>query len=151
MKKLLLLLVFVPLVSFGQSQMLNGISINGPQGFEKSGELEWKKGNDIIAVGSLGGFVAQDAWGDQCKKGSRTTEYLFSKKIKISGNEYIICFSFGENDFLIAQTLVYREGHSYIITAGTYSGDYEYSEMVEKSYEHIVYMMGYMINRIKIF
>ena len=150
MKKLLLLL-FIPLVSFGQSQMLNGISINGPNGFEKSGELTWKKGNDLVNVMSVSSFLSQEDYEDQCKKGSRTTEYLFSEKTEISGNEYIICMQLGENDLLIGQAAVYREGHTYILTAGTYPGDYESSERIEKSYEQILYMMGYMITRIKTF
>ena len=151
MKKLLFLLVFIPLVSFGQSQMLNGISINGPDGFEKAGELTWKKGNDMVYVASVNSFLSQEAYEDQCKKGSRTTEYLFSEKIEVSGNEYIICMQLGENDLLIGQAAVYREGHTYILTVGTYPGDYESSERIEKSYEQIGYMMGYMITRIKIF
>ena len=150
MKKLLLLL-FIPLVSFGQSQMLNGISINGPNGFEKSGELTWKKGNDLVNVMSVSSFLSQEDYEDQCKKGSRTTEYLFSEKTEISGNEYIICMQLGENDLLVGQAAVYREGHTYILTVGTYPGDYESSERIEKSYEQILYMMGYMITRIKIF
>ena len=48
MKKLLLVLLFVPLVSFGQSQMLNGIEINAPLGFKKTGNLIWEKGDDIV-------------------------------------------------------------------------------------------------------
>ena len=151
MKKLLFLLVFIPLVSFGQSQMLNGISINGPNGFEKSGELTWKKGNDVVYVGSINSFLSQEAYEDQCKKGSRTTEYLFSEKTEISGNEYIICMQLGDNDLLIGQAAVYREGHTYVLTVGTYPGDYESSERIEKSYEQILYMMGYMITRIKTF
>ena len=151
MKKLLFLLVFIPLVSFGQSQMLNGISINGPNGFEKSGELTWKKGNDLVNVMSVSSFLSQEDYEDQCKKGSRTTEYLFSEKTEISGNEYIICMQLGDNDLLIGQAAVYREGHTYILTVGTYPGDYESSERVEKSYEQIGYMMGYMITRIKTF
>ena len=36
MKKLLFVLLLIPLVSFGQSQMLNGIEVNAPLGFKKT-------------------------------------------------------------------------------------------------------------------
>jgi len=37
MKKLILLLLFIPLVSFGQTQIVNGIELNGSQGMTKTG------------------------------------------------------------------------------------------------------------------
>ena len=150
MKKLILLL-FIPLFSFGQSQMLNGISIDGPRGFEKSAELTWTKGNDVVNVMSIKGYLSQDDYEAECKKGSRTTEYLDSQKIEINGEEYFFCIQMGDNDLLIGQAVVFREKHSYVISVGTYPGDYESSERIDKSYEQIGYMMGYMIARIKTF
>ena len=151
-KKIILVIICTfSIASFAQPQMLNGISIEGPRGFEKSGELTWKKGNDIVNVMSVNSFLSQEDYENQCKEGSRTTEYLFSEEIEISGNEYIICMQIGDNDLLIGQAVVYREGHSYIVTVGTYPGDYESSEMINKSYQQIGYMMGYMITRIKTF
>ena len=42
MKKLILLLPFIPLVSFGQTQIINGIELNGRQGMVKVGDLIWE-------------------------------------------------------------------------------------------------------------
>ena len=148
MKKLTVLLLLIPLLSFGQSQILNGITLNGPQGFEKTGEFTWNKGNDLINVMSINTFMSQDSYVEECKKGTRTTEYLLTEKVELSGKEYSICIQVGENDFLIGQAVVYRDGYSYIVTVATYPGDYESSEMIAKSYEQIGYMMGYMITRI---
>jgi len=92
--------------------------------------------------------MSQDSYVEECKKGTRTTEYLYTEKVELSGKEYSICLQVGENDFLIGQAVVYRDGHSYVITVATYPGDYESSEMISKSYEQIGYMMGYMITRI---
>ena len=33
-----------------QSQVINGVDINGPKGFVKSGNLTWSKGNDNVGV-----------------------------------------------------------------------------------------------------
>lgn len=153
MKSIFLFIIslFASFSFFGQSQMLNGISIDGPRGFEKSAELTWTKGNDVVNVMSIKGFLSQDDYEAECKKGSRTTEYLGSEKIEINGEEYIICIQMGDNDLLIGQAVVFREEHSYVITVGTYPGDYESSERIDKSYGQIGYMMGYMLTRIKTF
>ena len=39
MKKLILLLLFIPLVSFGQEVTINGINLNAPNGFVRSDAL----------------------------------------------------------------------------------------------------------------
>ena len=38
MKKLLLILLLLPFISFSQSQEINGISFNAPNGFIKTGD-----------------------------------------------------------------------------------------------------------------
>ena len=42
MKKLIILLLFIPLVSLGQTQIINGIELNGRQGMVKVGDLSWE-------------------------------------------------------------------------------------------------------------
>ena len=81
MKKLTLILLLIPLLSYGQSQTLNGITLNGPRGFEKTGEFTWNKGNDLINVMSINTFMSQDSYVEECKKGTRTTEYLLTEKV----------------------------------------------------------------------
>ena len=91
MKRLTLILLLIPLLLSGQSQTLNGITLNGPRGFEKSGEFTWNKGNDVINVMSINTFMSQDSYVEECKKGTRTTEYLYTEKVELSGKEYSIC------------------------------------------------------------
>jgi hypothetical protein len=50
MKKLLLVLLALPLISLAQSQKIHGVNLNGPKGFIKVGNLEWKEGNNFIGV-----------------------------------------------------------------------------------------------------
>ena len=151
MKKLIILLLCVPLVSKGQSQMLNGIEINGPNGFEKTENLTWQKGNDIINVMSINQKLSNSQYEETCKNASRTTEYISSTYIEINNQDYLICLQIGENDMLIGQSIVYRDGYTFIITTATDPSSYNQSEMVIKSNEQIGYMLGYMITRISLF
>ena len=153
MKKFALIsALLISFFSFSQSQVLNGISLNGPNGFTKSGDLTWTKGNDIITVASIGtDKISFEGFEMQCQKGSRASEFYGFENIEISGNEYPLCFNIGDNGMLIGQTLIYRDGHTYLVVAGTYTGDYDsssYEEMMDKSIEQIGYMFGYMIIRV---
>ena len=153
MKKFALIsALLISFFSFSQSQVLNGISLDGPNGFKKSADLTWTKGNDIISVGSIGkGKVSFEGFEMQCQKGTRESEFLYFEKIEISGNEYPLCFQIGNNGMLMGQTFIYRDGHTYIVVVGTYTGDYDsysYKEMMAKSMEKLAYMFGYMIPRV---
>ena len=54
MKRLTLILLLIPLLLSGQSQTLNGITLNGPRGFEKSYRaLEADFGFGFLFVGFL--------------------------------------------------------------------------------------------------
>ena len=122
MKNIFLFIIslFASFSFFGQSQMLNGISIDGPRGFEKSAELTWTKGNDVVNVMSIKGFLSQDDYEAECKKGSRTTEYLGSEKIEINGDgSHVRCFlsvqDFAEAIFLLVKkrkTGIFNIGNS---------------------------------------
>lgn len=47
MKNILYILFFISSLSgFSQEQILNGISLNGPNGFVKAGDLHWNNGDE---------------------------------------------------------------------------------------------------------
>ena len=144
--------LLISFFSYSQSQMLNGISVNGPNGFTKSGDLTWTKGNDMIHVMSINAFLSNEDYEIQCRKGSRNSEFMYIDDIDISGNTYPICIQMGANEMLIGQTVIVRDGYSYFVTVASNPGDYNlpsYEEIFEKTMEQIGYMLGYMVVRIK--
>ena len=153
MKRILfILLLFVPTIIFSQSQKLNGIDINGPQGFVKTENLTWMKGNDVITVQSFkGGKLTVKEFEEICSRGSRTTEFLSMETQELSGTEYQICLQYGDNDMLIGQVNIWRDGHTYMVVVGTYSLDYGESKRIEESMYQVFYMIGYMISRITLY
>ena len=156
MKKILLLLLFVPLVSFGQSQIVNGIEINAPKGFVKTGDLNWSDGNDKVFIQYVKGNLANDleVFKDWCSKGTRTTKYVdfLEDEVQINGKTYPVCMQIGDNDLFMSMVFVSRDGYTYTIYSGTYIGDYEESEIDQgKHIERVGYITGYMINRINLF
>ncbi|MBR77579.1 MAG: hypothetical protein CMD36_06665 [Flavobacteriales bacterium] len=151
MKNLLLILLFIPVIIYSQSQKLNGIDLNGPKGFVKTENLTWRKGNDLISVQSFEGKFTVKEYEEVCSEGSRTTEYLAMETQEISGTEYQICLQYGENGMLLAQVPIYRNGYTYIVTVGTYTLDYEESKRIEESMYQVFYMIGYMVTRVTLF
>ena len=151
MKNLLLVLLFIPAMIYSQSQKLNGIDLNGPKGFVKTGNLTWGKGNDIITVQSFKRKFTVKEFEEICSKGSRTTEYLAMETEEVSGTEYQICLQYGDNGMLIGQVPIYRNGNTYMVTVGTYTLDYEESKRIEESMYQVFYMIGYMISRVTLF
>ena len=114
MKKIYIITaLLISFFSYSQSQMLNGISVNGPNGFTKSGDLTWTKGNDMIHVMSINAFLSNEDYEIQCRKGSRNSKFLYIDDIDISGNTYPICIQMGTNEMLIGQTVIVRDGYSY--------------------------------------
>ena len=151
MKNLFLALLFTPAMIYSQSQKLNGIDLNGPKGFVKTGNLTWEKGNNIISVQSFEGKFTAKEFEEICSKGSRTTKYLSLETQEISGTEYQICLQYGDNGMLIGQVPIYRNRNTYIVTVGSYTLDYEESKQVEESMYQVFYMIGYMISRVTLF
>ena len=151
----LLFNLFIVLFSYSQSQDINGINLNGPNGFIKSGNLTWTKGNDLINVISYRDVaISKKDYEIQCRKGSRTTEFLLMEEFEINGTEYPICLQIGDNDMIVGQTIIYRDGYSYIVTVGTYPGDYDSNtieEITEESLTQIGYMLGYMVVRVTLY
>ena len=138
MKKLLLLLLFIPLVSFGQSQELNGISFNGPQNFKKTGNLQWNNGNENVFVNSVSGnIIDKKKLKSTCENGTRASDFIKSDVYNLDGVDYFICLQKGKNTLVIGSTMVYRDGYTYIINASANPDDWE-------SLQEII---GYMISR----
>ena len=151
MKNLFLVLLFIPAMIYSQSQILNGIELNGPKGFVKTENLTWEKGNDIINVQSFKGKFPVKEFEEACSKGSRTSEYRAMETQEMNGIEYQICLQYGDNGMLIGQIPIYRNGNTYMVTVGTYSLDYEESKRIEESMYQIFYMIGYMTSRVTLF
>jgi hypothetical protein len=138
MKKLILLLLFIPLVSFGQSQEVNGISFNGPKNFKKTGNLEWNNGNEnIFIVYVEGNAIDKNQYKSTCEKGTRATDFLGFDTLKMNGNDYYICLQEGKNTLAIGSTMIYRNGHTYVITVSANPNDWE----------RVGHIIGYMITR----
>ena len=112
MKKLILLLLFIPLVSFGQKSndaklkskvWMNGKAFWAPEGFEHQGNLVWRKENDLIVVASSKGSFNPEIFQETCEKGTESASYLMNDSYQLNGTDYQICYAIGANDMLIAQ------------------------------------------------
>lgn len=140
----------LPIILSGQIQTINGIDFNGPNGFEKSGELKWSKGNDLVMIQHFKGYAFEkNNTMAICKKGTRTTNFIDFSSFEFNGEEYYICLQGGENDLLIGQVFAYKNGYTYSFIAATYLGDYDVSQMTKQSVEKIYSILGYMIGRLK--
>ena len=153
MKKLILLftlfIFFSPIFVNGQSEIINGIDINAPEGFVKSGELVWNKGDEVVYITSMNVIIPNEDYIIQCKKASRTTTYLADEIFEFNGKSYIMCLQSGDNGLAIGQSVVTRDGYSYIITVGVNPVDYE--DSYEKAFTQVGYLIGYMIARIRLY
>ena len=152
MKKLLLLfisIIFSPIFVNGQSEIINGININAPEGFVKSGELVWNKGDEVVNVNSMNAIISNEDYLVQCRKASRTTTYLVDEIFEFNGKSHIMCLQSGDNGLAIGQSVVTRDGYSYIITVGVNPVDYE--DSYEKAFTQVGYLIGYMIARIRLY
>ena len=134
-----------------QSQILNGINLNAPEGFYKTGDFEWSTENDLINIQSISEELSHEDLDISCKKGTRTTTFVNSDFVEISGKKYLICLQTGDNGFIIGQTVVYKGGYSYIITTATNPGEEDSFSRNEKAFERVGYLLGYMITRINYF
>ena len=150
MKQILLLLLLSPLFIFAQSQEIHGVSLNGPKGFIKTGNLEWSSGNNIIGVQTIKSNDSMLFKEHEyiCQEASRTTTFLKMDKFEISGIEYSICLQVGDNDMLIGQVPIYRNGYIFYVFVGSFFKDFEKEE---QAFEQLYYMLGYMITRVSIF
>lgn len=146
MKKLLAVLLLISsLTSSGQEQILNGISLNGPNGFTKVGDLHWNNQNENIIIQSLKvpdelnqEWVIPDAELEiACKKGTRASTFVDYVNLELSGTTYGFCLQKGENGLDLASTVVYRNGYAYTIMVTAEP------DRFERCFE----ILGYMITR----
>ena len=148
MKNILIVLLFCPLVFFGQSQMLNDIEINAPLGFKKTGNLIWEKGDDIVLVKSVKGLFSNAVIKQGISQETRGSKFIKFIEQDIDGIKYFIGLNRGLNGFLILATGVKRNGHTYFLTVGINPEKYSNESKVLKEG---IFNLGYMINRILMF
>jgi hypothetical protein len=144
MKNILFILILLSsLTGFSQEQILNGISLNGPNGFVKAGDLHWNNGNENVIIQYFKGSYAdfkelQSGAKLPCEKGSRGSTFVNFLNLEISGKTYGFCLQKGQNTLEIAQTFVYRDGYIYMVIVSAEPDNYQ------RSFE----IMGYMVTRI---
>ena len=148
MKKLLAVILLISsLISSAQEQILNGISLNGPNGFTKAGDLHWNNQNENIEVYSV--KIPEELNQKEiinleyaelvCKKGSRASTFVDFVNIEMSGTTYGICLQKGDNTIEMASTVVYRDGYAYQIMVSAEPNGFQ------RCYE----ILSYMIFRVK--
>ena len=150
----LIIFLLVSNLVFSQSQILNGIDLNGPEGFVKVDDLTWMKGNDIIAVFSVKQSeeeFSKEYWENTCKNGTRATEFHSLYDYELNGINYSICYQIGQNDMLIGQVAVFKNEYTYIINVGVSMLDRRELNRFTISKEEAGFNIGYMITRILIF
>ncbi len=74
----------------------------------------------------------------ECIKGTRSTEYIDSKEIKVQGTNMFTCFQKGVYGLAIAQTYIQKEGYIYIII----------STADPDKYDEAGYVTSYMYSKI---
>jgi hypothetical protein len=145
-----LILILIPTLCYSQSQMLNGINLNGPKGFVKTDDLTWRNGNDIISIFCVKqdkNEFSKEYFNQTCKNGTRTTEFLSLEEYELNGKEYQICYQVGENKMVIGQVPVFKGEYTYIINVGTNMLDYK-SNQLTQSLSQVQFNIGYMVSRI---
>ena len=147
MKNILFTLaLLISFSSFGQEQILNGISLNAPNGFVKAGNLQWNNGNENVVIqsfkNSYTGFKNMQSGNKlTCEKGSRASTFVDFVNLEISGETYGFCLQKGQNSLEIAQTFVYRDGYVYMVMVSAEPDNYV------RCFE----ILGYMVSRITTF
>ena len=152
MKKLLLLLLFIPLVSFGQSQIINGIELNGRQGMVKAGDLTWEDNDSSLSVVSIGKMsLTKKQKEDMAKQGNRYLEFEFSHNVEILGeSNHIAIFKTIEEtngvSLFQGQSVLEQNGFIYLVIATSFSNGGKTADQEAKIKIHG--NLGYMIARI---
>lgn len=149
-------ILIYPINIFSQEQVVNGISFNAPEGFIKTEELTWQKGNETIHMKYFGSNIIDEKYFQaQCANGTRTTEYLLFDSYTINGEKYFYCLQYGENGLIIGQIPVYKDGYTYFFTASVHPVDFEEGNsdyaIVEDTCDRVFFLLGYMLSRVKYF
>jgi len=152
MKNLILLLLFIPLVTFGQSQTVNGIVLNGRQGMVKTGDLSWEDDVSSLTVAILGkmDISIKDKEGI-AKQGNRYLKFEFSYNVELLGetNHIAIFKAIEEIDgigLFQGHVVLEQSGFVYLVVATSFSNGGKTAD--EKAIFNIHRNLGYMIGRI---
>jgi len=113
MKKLLILLLFIPLVSFGQSQEFNGIRFDAPANFKLTGDLEWRNEKEVITINPYESKITSEEYKSICEGNNRSFN-----KYEINGQELSSCFGVSDN-ISVVQFVVYLNEYSFIVSAAS--------------------------------
>ena len=137
------LAVVMSLVSFGQSQYVNGLDLNAPNGFTKVGNLHWNNGDENVIINYVKGSLivfedAQSQAKSYCEKGSRSSEMVDFNIHEMNGVNYGVCLQKGENGLSAGMIQVYANGYIYGVTVTAGPDDYE----------RVYNLIGYMLLRI---
>ena len=152
MKKLILLLLFIPLVSFGQTQIINGIELNGRQGMVKVGDLSWEDDDSSLSVISIGEqLYTKKQKEDIAKQGNRYLNFEFSHNVEILDNTiHIAIFKAKEKieGILLfqGQLVLEKDGFNYLIVSTSFSKGGKIAD--QEAIKKIKGNLGYMIARI---
>ena len=114
-------------------QEINDMVLAGPNDdFKVIGRLEWensKNRNEILRVVDIEGeydeqyFLEENK--QECLKGSRGTEYIDSKELKVLGKNLFMCIQKGLTGLAITHTFIQKDGYVYYIIATADPDDYE--------------------------
>lgn len=152
MKKLLLLLLFIPLVSFGQSQIINGIELNGSQGMVKTGDLSWEDDDSSLTVVSFGKMIlTKKQKEDTAKRGNKYLNFEFSHNVELFNEiNHIAIFKTTEEvdgiSLFQGQLVLENNGFAYFIISTSFSEGGKKAD--EKAISKIHENFGYIIGRI---
>ena len=124
MKKLILLL-FIPLVSFGQSQNFDGISFDAPENFKLTGDLEWRNGNEAITITP---YKSEDYNSEEFKSTCERKNFTFGK-YQLNNQKLSICYG-GDDSRTVALFVVNLDEYSFLV--GAVSNDPERLAMIVK-------------------
>jgi len=139
--------------SYSQPQTLNGIEIDAPKGFKKTGDYKWQQNDDLIMVISLEGELPKENHLDVLKSvqnKTKNTSFVKNGTFNLSGKDYNCTYHLGDNGLLIVTTLVVRDGFSYIVLCGVNPGQFSGNEeeLTDKTLEKVQYLRTYMLTKI---
>ena len=150
MKKLLLLLLFIPLVSFGQAQIVNGVEVSAPKEYVKTDNLTWSKGNNTFVVQVVDVVLNPD---EIAKKTYPDLKFLKTDKFELNGKKYKIGFNSGnKGSQLIGMMAVVKGKYSFIVAASVFSNEFKGTakEKVTAMIGEIFYLMSYSAGQLNL-
>ena len=164
MKNILILLFLIsPFVCVAQSQVINGVDLNGPKGFVKSGNLTWSKGNDNVGVVVTNNYTSPAQRKNYATKAeNRYTTFLFGQDYEINGvNSHVGVYKVNEsngNTPFVGIVAVERDGYTYTLTASSLCVGNEYEKpagsdrtLGQAAITQVFSILGYMIGRVNDF